>query len=286
MKVIIIGAGRVGTAMGYLLKKSGVTILGVYNRHVDSTRKAIAKIGEGKAFSRDELLENLEQANLIMITTPDSQIKKAAEMIADARFKTGNYLMHMSGLLASDILRVGTKAAGVFSFHPLQAVANFAEGVRLLPQSVFTIEGDRRGEKFAAKLAGRLGVRYHFIDKRHKPLYHAAAVVASNYLVTLIDTSYRFLRKVGLDKPELREGILQLVKGTLSNIEKIGPEQALTGPVVRGDFATIETHQRAIREFLPDYYELYQLLGRYTSDLAGNKEMKFKFEHSGGNDDE
>jgi len=282
VKVIIIGAGRIGTVMGYLLRKCGFKITGIYNRSIQSATKAVSIIGEGQAYNRTQLLDNLKEADLLMVTTPDNQIKEVIKMIGDVNLKSDCYLMHMSGLLTSDILKTDSKRMGVFSFHPLQSIASFTEGIKLLPKSVFTIEGDEKGREFARMLADKMGVKYCFLDKKYKPLYHAAAVVASNYLVTLVAASYSLLQEMDLDNFMIRKGIIELVKGTVNNIEEIGPEKALTGPIARGDTETIKAHQQAISEFASDYYQLYQLLGRHTSMLAGHQELVSLFSNSGG----
>ncbi len=274
MKVLIIGSGRVGTAFGYLLKKSGFKILGVYNRREETGRRALEKIGEGTIYNRKTLLAAVPEADLILITTPDGAIRETAELIAGGGPRGNAYLMHMSGLLDSGVLKVEGWEGGVFSFHPLQAVAGFQEGIQLLPEALYTIEGNEKGESFARELARRMDLKFLVIKKEHKPLYHAAAVIASNYLVTLVNASFQLLKKAGMDHKEVREGIIRLVEGTLRNLQDLPPAAALTGPVARGDLGTLRKHREALAKFAPGFLELYRLLGRYTAEMVDNEEVK------------
>ena len=274
MNVLILGSGRVGTAFGYLLKERGYRILGVYNRHRETGLQALERIGEGTVYDRESLPAAVLVADLIIITTPDRAIKETAALAGSCSPRNDAYLMHMSGLLGSEILKIPGWEGGVFSFHPLQAIAGFTEGVRLLPEALFTVEGDEKGEKFAGELARSLGLKYLVIKKEYKPLYHAAAVVASNYLVTLVDSSFRLLKKAGMDREEVKKGLLQLVKGTLQNLDQMTPAGALTGPIARGDLETIDRHRQALADYAPEIGELYRLLGWYTAEMIGNEEIK------------
>ena len=274
MNVLILGSGRVGTAFGYLLKERGYRILGVYNRHRETGLQALERIGEGTVYDRESLPAAVLVADLIIITTPDRAIKETAALAGSCSPRNDAYLMHMSGLLDSEILKIPGWEGGVFSFHPLQAIAGFTEGVRLLPEALFTVEGDEKGEKFAGELARSLGLKYLVIKKEYKPLYHAAAVVASNYLVTLVDSSFRLLKKAGMDREEVKKGLLQLVKGTLQNLDQMTPAGALTGPIARGDLETIDRHRQALADYAPEIGELYRLLGWYTAEMIGNEEIK------------
>ena len=280
MNVLILGIGRVGTAFGYLLRKKGYRILGVYNRHRETGLRALERIGEGTVYDRESLLAAVPVADLIIITTPDRAIKETAGLAGSGGPRNNAYLMHMSGLLDSDLLKIPGWDGGVFSFHPLQAIAGFTEGIKLLPASLFTVEGDEKGERFAGELARSLGLKYLVIKKEYKPLYHAAAVIASNYLVTLVDGSFRLLRKAGMDREEVREGILQLVKGTLENLERMAPAEALTGPIARGDLETIDRHRQALTDYAPELVELYRLLGWYTAEMINNEEIREYFDRS------
>jgi len=274
MKVLIIGSGRVGTAFGYLLKTKGFKILGVYNRRYETGLRAVEKLGEGTVYNKEGLLKAVPEADLILVTTPDGVIGETAGLLGGGGPQNGACIMHMSGLLDSDVLKIPGWEGGIFSFHPLQAVAGFQEGIKLLPDALYTVEGNEKGESFARELARILDLKYLVIKKEYKPLYHAAAVVASNYLVTLVDAAFKLLEKAGMDEKEVREGIIRLVGGTLRNLQNLPPAAALTGPVARGDIETIQKHRQALAEYAPEFLELYQLLCGYTAGMVDNEEIR------------
>ena len=274
MKVIIIGAGRVGSSLGYLFKKAGLEIVGVCNQHLKSSQKVVELIGTGQPLNRDDLKKMLKKTDLVLITTPDDQIKKMAEFVLTCEFKRPIYMLHTSGLQESTILNEQHESGVyVFSMHPLQAIPDFNTGIKLLPRSVFTIEGCSQGEIFAQKLAEKLNLTYYSIDKKHKPLYHAAAVIASNYLVTLIEASYHLLKEAKMYNSDIQAALLNLVRGTLQNLENKPPREALTGPIARGDLATIQSHLEVLKKEAPANLQLYKVMGEYTARLAGQKDM-------------
>jgi len=274
MKVIIIGAGRVGTVIGYLLQENGFEILGVNNKHLNSASEAVKLIGDGECFTRKELEKNIKLADLIIVTTPDDVIADIADFLTRCNLKKPVYLMHMSGLYPSHILNKNCiKGCHVFSLHPLQAVASFNEGVKLLPVATFSLEGDEKGLEFGIKLSDRLNLNYCLIKSENKSLYHAAAVIASNYLVTLVNSSYEVLAKAGIQDKDIRNGILNLISGTLSNLENMEPAEVLTGPVARNDINTIKEHRKKLEEIVPEQLKLYNILGEYTAKMANKQQL-------------
>jgi len=129
-------------------------------------------------------------------------------------------------------------------------------------------EGDDTARALAGEIASGLKAVFLAIETENKTLYHAAAVVASNYLVTLLAVSTQLLEGSGIAPEATLKVLLPLVRGTLNNIEKRGVAEALTGPIARGDTGTVESHCRKIRQTLPDLLPFYQLLGTYTLPLV------------------
>jgi len=161
--------------------------------------------------------------------------------------------------------------AQVASVHPLQSFASLDAAVANLPGSVFSIEGDREAYDIAVELVKALGGEYFFIDSDAKPLYHAGACVVSNYLVTLIDLGGRLLEKAGIPADQAHRALMPLVRGTLNNIEKIGIPKALTGPIARGDIATISKHLACMESMAEAQIEMYRVLGYHTIPIAQAK---------------
>jgi len=140
-----------------------------------------------------------------------------------------------------------------------------------LPDSVFSIEGNETAFPLAERLVQDLGGVFFYIDPEVKLLYHAAACVASNYLVSLVDLSQRFLSRAGMPDELLIKGIMPLIQGTLRNVAEIGIPRALTGPISRGDVGTVAEQVQVIAQELPQLLDLYNILGQHTVSLAEAK---------------
>ena len=157
--------------------------------------------------------------------------------------------------------------------HPLQSVPSREQGIVNLPGSYFRIEADpgalRRVRALVRALGGReLALPRWRSDPESAAIYHAGAVAASNYLVTLLDFAVRHLQALGADRLQALQALLPLVRGTLANVERLGIPQALTGPIARGDAQTIAGHVAALRQRAPELLELYRAPGA-ADDTAG-----------------
>ncbi|QGP92136.1 hypothetical protein MGLY_14940 [Neomoorella glycerini] len=270
MRIGIIGAGAVGTGVGILLRRRGYTIAGVASRTLASARRAAARLA-CPAF--EGAVDVARRADVVFITTSDQAIGQvAASVAAQGGFRPGQTVIHMSGSLTSAVLDPARQAGALaLSLHPLQSCADADRAVANLPGSVFSLEGDREALPLGKRLVTELGGEYFLISPEAKPLYHAAACVASNYLVSLIDLSRRLMQAAGMEPEMAARALAPLIKGTLDNINEKGIPQALTGPIARGDFGTVRDHLKAMEATVPELGELYRALGRYTAGLAGRK---------------
>jgi predicted short-subunit dehydrogenase-like oxidoreductase (DUF2520 family) len=152
--------------------------------------------------------------------------------------------------------------------HPLQSFATAEEAVRILPGSYCCIEGDAGAVEVLSDAARAVGAHVMTIPTEGKTLYHAAAVVASNFLVALEHAAIRLDEAAGIDPGDAVRSLLPLVKGTVSNLESVGIPQCLTGPMARGDVETTRRHVEAIAQSLPDLLPLYKVLGLETVKTA------------------
>lgn len=271
MKVAIIGAGSVGTAVGVLLARAGYEMAGVASRTPESAARLASRLG-APSYERPE--EAARVADIVLITTSDQAIGKVAREVALAGgFRAGQAAIHFSGSLTSEVLEPAARAGAIaLSIHPLQSCPSGEAGIRNLPRAVYSIEGDQRGYELAEKLVRALGSSsFFFIDKEAKPLYHAAACVASNYLVTLLRLSQDLLARAGMPVEMVFPALLPLIQGTLDNIAAMGIPLALTGPIARGDVGTIQDHLAAMQARAPELISFYSLLAQQTIDLAQEK---------------
>ena len=267
--IAIIGLGKTGTAIGYLLRQAGYPVVAVASRSQASLRNRISYTG-GTAFTADAAAEAAALATCIFITTPDDTIAAVCRAIVQkGGIKPGDKVVHMSGAGGLDLLesarQAGAKAA---SIHPLQSFADIEGAIRNIPSSTFGITADDDLREWSSGLVRELGGIPVEVPEAAKPLYHTAACMASNYLATLIHTVEEIYLSLGLNRDEAVRAFWPLVNGTLKNIEAQGSVQALTGPISRGDAGTIEQHIRVLNETLPDYLPAYCAMGLLTVELA------------------
>jgi predicted short-subunit dehydrogenase-like oxidoreductase (DUF2520 family) len=262
--VAIIGAGRTGSAIGFLLKQKGYTVSAVATRTPASAEQARKFIGAG--IVTIDAAQAAETAEIIFITTPDGAIETVCNEIARAHaLKPGSLVVHASGAHSLDLLNAAQKAGAYRAvIHLLQSVPSRELGVINIPGSYFRIEADPEAEATAKELVQAMGGIELLMPKWSKDgtspaLYHAGAVTVSNYFVALVDYGLRFYETLGADKQEALKALLPLIRATLKNIESVGIPAALTGPIARGDVETVRDHLEAMRKKAP------QLLGLYCS---------------------
>ena len=265
----IIGAGMVGTAIGFLLKKNGYKVNAVYDKSSAALKRALPYTG-GKAFPSPQ--EAVQEADCILITTPDDVISSACADIAVSPAIKGKFVFHMSGAGGLDLLEAAKKAgASVASIHPLQSFSSIDQAIENIPGSYFGVTADKKALSQAKNIIRSLGGIPLVISPDQKPLYHAAACFASNYLVSLLNVVESIYQAAGINEKDARKAYLPLVYGSLKNIEKSGSISSLTGPIARGDLGTIKKHLTAIKKNLPQYSSLYSSLGLITVKIAQQK---------------
>lgn len=265
MDIALVGAGRVGTALGVLLSRAGHRIVGAAGR--EGSR---ARVG---AFLPDvpflPATEAARAAQAVILGVPDDAIVSVCDELAAAdAFHHGQAVVHLSG--AAPLLALGpARAAGgmVLAMHPLQTFPDVEAGIERLPGSAVAVTA--WGEDafvVGERLAGDAGGRPFRVAEERKALYHAAAVFCSNYLVAVEGLAERLFRAAGVEEPLEKFG--PLARATLDNVLREGPAGALTGPVVRGDAGTLRRNLEALSAHAPQAVASYVALARVTLDLA------------------
>lgn len=264
MRFGIIGAGIVGTAIAIRLEQAGHRLVGVHTRSEGSYARFCTYL----TWEKLPLEEWITEADLVFITTQDGMIRTAAEeLTAKNLYKEGQIWIHCSGSTSSRVMQVNKELPIKYlSLHPLQAFAGIEQAVNLIPGTHFGIEGDE--EKIGLEIVTQLGGIPHRLDPQQKPLYHAGAVVASNYLVTLAGLAVQLFEEAGIGRGEALESLLPLMKGALQNLEKVGLPQALTGPIARGDVDVIRGH---LEQMPVKIDPVYRALGLYTLEIGQQK---------------
>ncbi len=268
--VAILGIGKVGTAVGFLLRGAGYPISAVAARSMPSASRG-AEFTGGAVF--DDYTEAARRGSFILITTVDDAIAPVCRKIArEGAVGPGKKVVHMSGACGLDVLRPATEAgASVACIHPIQSFADVRNAIDNIPGSSFGVTADADIEPWALQVVRDLGGRAFIITDADKPLYHAAACMASNYLVTLMHLVEGIYRRIGLGGDEALQAFWPLVRGTLRNIEARGTVQSLTGPIARGDIGTLRKHLAAFEEKIPELEALYRTLGLLAADVGFKK---------------
>ena len=264
----IIGAGKVGTALSKLLAGAGYEFLGAASRSIHSAQRACKFAGHGRAVA--DASELTQAADLVFITTPDDEISATCRRLSEGgAFRPGAVVAHCSGALPSTVLESAHAAgAHVGSLHPLQTLATAEQAVRVLPGSYCCIEGDAEAVRALEGVARALRMHVMTIPTEGKTLYHAAAVMACNYLVALEHAALKLSAEAGIDRAAALRAALPLIGQTVKNLADVGVPQSLTGPVARGDVETVRRHLQAIQSRLPELLGLYKLLGREAVEVA------------------
>lgn len=267
--VVIVGPGRMGLALGTALRQERVVDqLTYYGRALEPPPHPLFDAGEQEgAGYRIGPHPVPAGTTALVLAVPDSALGDVAyDLSLAGPAPPGCAALHLSGALSTDALGP-LHAAGysVGSLHPLQAVADpWSAGDRLVG-SAFAVAGEPAAVATARRLVDGLGGRALLIPPTLRPLYHAAAVFASNYLVALIAIAVRLLQEASVPEEDALPAILPLVRGTLDNLEKLGVPAALTGPIPRGDADTVRLH---LARLSAEDRELYSALGRELLRLA------------------
>lgn len=273
--VSIIGSGRLGTALAMALAASHYEIEALVSRRIAHARRAAALVGPATIALSEAQLEDLPASKIILITTPDGEIVKTADRIASLQASPrGRTVLHTSGALAASEVLAPLAAAGFAtgSLHPLVSISEPQTGAGKLRGAFFCVEGDAAANRVARSIVRDLQGHSFHIASNSKPLYHAAAVMASGHVTAVVSLATDMLIQCGLDEKTARRVLLPLLESTVANLSISEPATALTGTFARGDLVTVRRHLQALsNERLTEALHAYKLLGRRSLDLAKKK---------------
>jgi predicted short-subunit dehydrogenase-like oxidoreductase (DUF2520 family) len=263
----IVGAGRLGVSLGTALARKGWTPEAVVDRDARAARRGRRFIGGGRASTAPASVAG--GRGTVIIAVPDGEVRHAASALARSGGSwAGRVVFHTSGILpAAALAPLARRGARVAALHPSQAFPRPD-----MPASVFVgvtwgFEGDQDAVGTARAIVRALRGHILFLSAKDKALYHAACALASNALVALEWTAGNVLGKAGITEDAAAAALAPLVQGTLHNVKTLGPAGALTGPILRGDLATVRKHLGAL-ESEPEARAVYAALGRQILRLA------------------
>src|SRR6266581_6575973 len=260
----IIGAGRVGRALGRRLREVGWKIGAVVTRSEPSAGRAIRFIGAGNACAG--LTRQVLSSQVILITKPDDEIASAARELARIGEEElrGRIVLHTSGAMDSGVLQaVQERGATVGSMHPLQSFSGVT--VPSLEGKVFAIEGETQAGRVARRIERSLGGSPVRVAGSKKLLYHAAAAMAAGHVLAVEEAATQLLVSLGMKRSEAVRALLPLTRQVLDNFERLGPRAAWTGPLSRGDFKVVRAHLEALRESPEEFAHAYAALSRLAA---------------------
>lgn len=266
--IALIGPGKVGCAIARQLHQAGYPITAVIGRDLSRSIDGCKFIGCSEQIASTDL-RSAGAAKVVLLAVPDDLILELAlSLQRQVNFSPAQTLIHFSGVHAAAIMRDSMTAAATLSIHPLLPFASRQLASEKLTDCPCALEGDQASLLLGETLISAFGGQPFRIASSHKALYHASACIASNFLVSLLASATELLAECGLAQPQATALLLPLVQASLDNVAQFGPQQGLTGPIVRGDAGTVAAHLAALQKSAPQLLPLYQVLGNKTIELA------------------
>ncbi len=263
-RVLIVGAGHVGRGLFRAFRASGVGLLGLHGRRPSAW-----------ATSTGALPLVISDANTIIVAVRDDQIDGVlSDLISErragsrSRLASGTVIVHTSGGAEPSLLpRLGEFGLSGGTFHPLVPFANPDRAPELLRHAWIGIDGDEQARGTSRRLAGQIGARTLEIPAGAKSVYHAAAVMSSNFPVVLAAIASSMLAGLGIPERSAQQAVHSLMEAAVSNIADLPPEEALTGPVARGESETVMRHLAALRSD-PEAKAVYKRMSLAALEIA------------------
>jgi len=259
-RITIVGAGNLASALAVSLHAAGCGIDQIVSRRSAASTREALRLARKVGASAVAAVGAQIRSEIVWFCVPDSAIASAAKSMAGAANWSGKIALHSSGALASDELSVlQRRGAAVASAHPLMT---FVRGSRpSLAEVPFALEGDQKAVHSARAIVRDLHGLPFAIDKKQKSAYHAWGMFASPLLTALLAASERVAGAAGVNRKAARERMLPILRQTLANYARLGAPGAFSGPIARGDVATVDKHLKVLLE-VPAAREVYVALAR------------------------
>ncbi|MBN2718202.1 MAG: DUF2520 domain-containing protein [Deltaproteobacteria bacterium] len=268
-KVFIIGSGAVGTSLAAALHRAGRDIIGIYDidaRRARQSAEIIGTSGFGGA-----LPETVKDADTVVVTTPDAVIETVVTLVeAEELYAANQIWIHCSGHLTADVFApIQSRVKGVATMHPAYVFPpNECTGI---PAGVgFAIDGNAAGKKKVKEHVALLKGNPIEVPSEKRPLYHAAMVMASNYVVTQLSSARDILLSLGMTEADIEGMLLTLTQSAVDKAKSLGIGHALSGPIRRGDVGVVRDHLEALKA-LPTDRQLYIAAGRGAVALSASQ---------------
>ena len=274
-RIAIVGAGSLGSALATSLHNAGYRVEEIVARAKPSSQRRAQSLAKRVGARVVTIGKVPIQSDVIWLLVPDREIRRNAEMLARSGEWKGKVVFHSSGALSSQELRdLQRRGVAVASVHPMMTfVAGVVPELAGVP---FALEGDGVAVRVARRIVKALGGESFDIDVRRKPAYHAWGAFASPLLLSLWVTAERAAELAGISRANARSKMLPIIRQTLANYAERGPAHAFSGPIIRGDAATLEKNLKALQR-LPEARNVYLALARSAvSNLPAKNRTKLR----------
>ncbi len=264
LRVGVIGAGRVGAVLGAALADAGHQVVAATAVSAASRTRAARLLPGAALLPADDVIDRVD---LILLAVPDDTLDDLVRGLADAgAFRAGQIVVHTSGAHGLAVLQPAV-SCGVLplALHPVMTFAGQPEDVLRLAGAPFGVTAADEHRAVAETLVLEMGGEPIWVEESARTLYHAALVVGSNHLITLVAEARDLLGIAGVEDPARLLG--PLLGAALDNSLRYG-DKALTGPVSRGDVGTVRRHLRTLVEQAPESVASYVAMARHTAQRA------------------
>lgn len=268
----IIGSGQLARALAPLLReKGGMRVQSVWSRTPAHAYELASQLGAEMAHS----LANLPAADFTLIAVKDDALASIAlQLSKEAPSRPGQIVFHCSGSLPACLLApLQQQGAAIASCHPLRSFADPEAARHQFAGTLIAIEGDSNACEVLTACFTALGGICQRISEQNKLLYHAGAVMACNYLNTLLANALLCMTEAGIDRTVALAGLIPLMRGTIDNMSRIGPAAALSGPLARGDSQLLDKQSATLQARAPGSAQLYRTLALHTLPLLAERGM-------------
>ena len=277
--ISFIGAGKVGSALGLYFKQKGLEVGGYYSQTYEHAERA-AKLTESETYN--SIAELMSKSSMVWITASDDALPLLAWEIAQLDIPQQiKAFVHTSGVHSTEVLHpIRDAGFPIYCAHPLMAFGQPNESALQLNDAYFSMDSTieevaNSDDNYLIEFFEKMGNYTLQIDSKKKELYHCAASVLSNYLVTLLNLAYDMFVESGMSKAEIKKATAPLLNSTLKNIaENEHMSDALTGAIKRGDGSTVAKHLATLKQYMPDKQWLYKALGRETMEMLRDDRLK------------
>ncbi len=263
-----IGCGQLGKTLGSLWRDNAAIHIGeVLTRSKTSAESAVNTMGAGIPI---ENFDSLQRADIYLIACGDDFIESCSQQLAaSGKLHDGDVVFHCSGAQSSTLLQAcKNQGALTASIHPIKSFANLELALASFAGTYCGVEGDEAALAILSPLFSKIGAHLLPIHAEHKTLYHAASVIASNYLVVLQEMSILTFEKAGIERDAAMAVLQPIVSGTVDNVFRLGTSEALTGPIARGDDKVVSAQLSAMENWDSDLANIYKCLGKLAVPLA------------------